>query len=249
MTEKQIRTNRRLFLRQSAASVFAAGLWPGARTARAAAGNAKAEPFNFAVVNDTHYRDQRCGDYLTQAFRQIRAERRKPEFILLAGDLATDGRPNELGSMVDILSAVKCPVHVTPGNHDYEPDQSGKAYDTLFPQTAELRGRTQGLEHLVLRFNSARAVARGRRSAAYLGVAGHHAAEAGSRAAAHRLHAFPPGRRRVDAVDQCGIGPAEIREAQPAGGIHGPLSRLDRKAIPGNTDLHQPMHVVLTRQS
>lgn len=70
--------------------MFAAGLWPGARTACAAAGNAKADSFNFVVVNDTHYLDERCGDYLTQAFGQIQAEARKPELILFAGDLATD---------------------------------------------------------------------------------------------------------------------------------------------------------------
>jgi 3',5'-cyclic AMP phosphodiesterase CpdA len=134
MTKKQLRLNRRLFLRRSAASVLAAGIWPGARTVRAADGNAKAEPFDFVVVNDTHYRDARCGKYLTKAFSQIQAEARKPELVLLAGDLATDGRKKELGAMKDILSAVKCPVHVTPGNHDYEPDKSGKQYDAIFPK-------------------------------------------------------------------------------------------------------------------
>lgn len=134
MTKKQDRMNRRLFLRQSAMSVLAAGLWPGGRTARAAVGNAKAEPFDFVVVNDTHYRDERCGEYLTKAFGQIQAEARRPELILLAGDLATNGRQNELGAMKEILSAVKCPVHVTPGNHDYEPDKSGKQYDAIFPK-------------------------------------------------------------------------------------------------------------------
>jgi 3',5'-cyclic AMP phosphodiesterase CpdA len=108
-------------------------MWPGARTARAEAGNAKAEPFDFVVVNDTHYRDVRCGDYLTEAFEQIQAEQRKPELILLAGDLATDGRKKEFGPIKDILSAQNCPVYVTPGNHDYEPDKSGKQYDALFP--------------------------------------------------------------------------------------------------------------------
>jgi 3',5'-cyclic AMP phosphodiesterase CpdA len=134
LTKKQNRLERRMFLRQSAASLLAAGLWPGALTARAEAGNSKAEPFDFVVVNDTHYRDARCGEYLTRAFEQIQSEPRKPELILLAGDLATDGRKNELGPMKDIISSVKCPVHVTPGNHDYKPDKSGKQYDAIFPK-------------------------------------------------------------------------------------------------------------------
>jgi 3',5'-cyclic AMP phosphodiesterase CpdA len=134
MNNKQNRLMRRRFLRQSAAAVLAAGLWPGARTLRAAKGNAKAEPFDFVVVNDTHYRDARCGDYLTKAFSQIQSEESKPELILLAGDLATDGRKKELGPVKDLLSAVKCPVYVTPGNHDYEPNKSGKQYDAIFPK-------------------------------------------------------------------------------------------------------------------
>ena len=124
--------NRRLFLRTSAASVLAAGTWPGARTARAGAGNAKSEAFDFVVVNDTHYRNAKCGDYLEKAFGQIQAEDRGPELLLLAGDLATDGRKNELGPMKEILSALKCPAYVTPGNHDYERDKSGKQYDAIF---------------------------------------------------------------------------------------------------------------------
>jgi len=142
MTKKKHHLSRRMFLGQSAASVLAAGLWPGARSAHAAAGNAKAEPFDFVVVNDTHYRDQRCGEYLTQAFAQIQAEAAKPDLILLAGDLATAGRQNELGPMKDILAALPCPVHVTPGNHDYEPAHAGKFYDALFP-----RQRNYVVEH------------------------------------------------------------------------------------------------------
>jgi 3',5'-cyclic AMP phosphodiesterase CpdA len=61
-------------------------------------------------------------------------EGRKPELILLAGDLATDGRKGELGPLKEIHSNLTCPVHVTPGNHDYEPDQSGKQYDAIFPE-------------------------------------------------------------------------------------------------------------------
>lgn len=125
---------RRAFLQRSSAALLAAGMWPGSQTARAETGNAKAEPFDFVVVNDTHYRDTRCGDFLTEAFQQIQAEKRKPELILLAGDLATDGRKKELGAMKDILSAQNCPVYVTPGNHDYEPDKSGTQYDALFPK-------------------------------------------------------------------------------------------------------------------
>ena len=124
---------RRSFLRQSAASLLAAGLWPGALTARAEVGNAKAEVFDFAVVNDTHYRDDRCGAYLTEAFKQIQSDSKKPELVLLAGDLATDGRKKELGPMKEILAGVDCPVYTTPGNHDYEPDRSGKQYDEFFP--------------------------------------------------------------------------------------------------------------------
>ena len=131
MTGKQERMNRRLFLRQSAASVLAAGLWPGGQTARAAAANAKAEPFRFASCNDTHYRDARCGEYLSAAFKQMLAEKDKPELLLICGDLATDGHRPELGPMSDLVKAMKCPTYVSIGNHDYEPDKSRKVWNDV----------------------------------------------------------------------------------------------------------------------
>ena len=87
--------SRRRALGLSAGSLLAAGCWPGALRA---ADTAPGGSFRFVVVNDVHYRDDRCGAWLEKVFRQIKAAPDQPEFCLMAGDYAENGaRAEALG--------------------------------------------------------------------------------------------------------------------------------------------------------
>jgi len=110
--------HRREFLRRSAYGVLTAGLWPGAV---AAAGEEPDTSFDFVVLNDTHYRDERCAAYFEAAFAQIRANARY-DFVLTAGDLATAGRLKELAPFNELLKLLGKPSHVVMGNHDHAGD-------------------------------------------------------------------------------------------------------------------------------
>lgn len=54
------------------------------------------------------------------ALAQVRALERRPEFLVVSGDLTRDGktRPSELESAREVLGALEWPVHAIPGNHD-----------------------------------------------------------------------------------------------------------------------------------
>lgn len=115
--------NRRDFFRRSAAGLLAAGLWPGA----AANAEGPDEAFRFVVINDTHYKDDKCGEYLEAAFSQMH---RGPSFdiALVAGDISTAAAPRELRAFKQLTDAyLKVPTYCVLGNHDC-PGRSRKAW-------------------------------------------------------------------------------------------------------------------------
>src|SRR5262249_7962407 len=89
---------RRELMRLSAGALLAAGVWPGALRAE---GEAETGDFHFLVLNDAHWRDREDGGWFDGLARQIRGHDEKPELVLLAGDLADDGQPDQLGAMRD----------------------------------------------------------------------------------------------------------------------------------------------------
>jgi len=119
--------HRRDFLKRSAYGVLTAGLWPGAM---AAAGEGPDTYFDFVVLNDTHYRDERCADYFEAAFGKIRAEA-SYDFVLTVGDLATGGKPEELGPYKELLKLLGKPSYVVMGNHDHMGDSRQPWIDTF----------------------------------------------------------------------------------------------------------------------
>ena len=100
-------------------------------------------PFRFVEFNDTHMRDHDCVFFLRKAVARIHslAEESSPpqkspglpiDFALLPGDLATDGRSREFELLKPIVKELQMPLHVVPGNHDYQGNDRS-AYDRAFP--------------------------------------------------------------------------------------------------------------------
>jgi predicted MPP superfamily phosphohydrolase len=130
MRAKKMLTRREL-LRWSAGSLLAAGLWPGRLRSE---GAADSSDFCFIAVNDMHYLDQRCGPWLEGAVRQMKAHPEKIEFCLLAGDLAENGRAEQLAPVRDLLKGLQKPTYVVVGNHDYLTQDDRNPYEELFPE-------------------------------------------------------------------------------------------------------------------
>jgi 3',5'-cyclic AMP phosphodiesterase CpdA len=120
---------RRELLRRTPAALLAAGLWPGTL----AAGGSDTGSFSFLVVNDLHSLDKKCEPWFEKVVRQMTTHEEKPELLLIAGDLAEDGKLEQIAAVKEIFSGLKLPIYVVPGNHDYTPKQERKAYDDLFP--------------------------------------------------------------------------------------------------------------------
>jgi hypothetical protein len=74
--------------------------------------------FQFVVVNDLHYRDKRCGPWFERVVDSIRAQRPRPVFVMLAGDLSEDGTREQLGPVREIFDPFLIPVRAIVGNHD-----------------------------------------------------------------------------------------------------------------------------------
>ena len=91
----------------SAAQLLALGLWPGALRAADAMG---AGSFRFVVINDVHYRDERCGAWLEKVFRQIKSAPNPPDLCLMAGDYSENGTRAELGAARDAFKLLGVPV-------------------------------------------------------------------------------------------------------------------------------------------
>jgi len=121
--------SRRELLRRSPIALLAAGLWPGTL----AAGDKDTSTFSFLVVNDLHSLDKKCVPWFEKVLKQMAGHVEKPELLFIAGDLAEDGAPDQLGRVKEIFAGLKLPIYVVPGNHDFTKKEERKTYDDLFP--------------------------------------------------------------------------------------------------------------------
>jgi 3',5'-cyclic AMP phosphodiesterase CpdA len=137
---------RRELLRRSPAALLAAGLWPGSL----AAGDTDAGDFTFLVVNDLHALNDKCHPWFEKVAKQMTGHAEMPEFLLIAGDLADDGKASQLDAVKEIFGGLKLPTYVVPGNHDFAKGEDRKAYDDVFPDRLNYAFEHKGWQFLAL---------------------------------------------------------------------------------------------------
>lgn len=122
-------TRREALRRIPLATLLGLGLWPGARSARAAAGG---EGFTFIVANDLHHLNAECDPWFETLVGQMNRHE-DAAFALLVGDLAETGQRGNLVAVRDHFARLRAPVYVQIGNHDYRTASDRTAYEELFP--------------------------------------------------------------------------------------------------------------------
>ena len=115
----------------------AAGLSLGmVEVAGAATGSAggATQKFTFAILSDAHLwemADHRYDAFLEDAVADVNKMNPLPDFVAYVGDIAQSGKRSELEKGKKILSNLKVPMHVIPGEHDWYLDL-GQAWRDLF---------------------------------------------------------------------------------------------------------------------
>jgi 3',5'-cyclic-AMP phosphodiesterase len=135
--------SRRQFLGMSASAgafTYIAGtLAPTATSFFGVAGIAEARtrkvtPFNFAILTDAHLYDikqHRFDRILERAVDDVNKMSPAPDFVLYGGDLAQLAKPGEFDKGKQILSKLKMPYRIIPGEHDWYLDL-GKGWKQRF---------------------------------------------------------------------------------------------------------------------
>jgi 3',5'-cyclic-AMP phosphodiesterase len=101
--------------------------------AKAQAGR-KVTPFSFAIISDSHLysiADHKFDRQLEDAVTQVNKLSPQPDFVLFGGDIAQNGTEDQLVKGKRILSRLKAPLKVIPGEHDWYLDL-GTAWRGLF---------------------------------------------------------------------------------------------------------------------
>jgi Icc protein len=119
---------RRDILKIGASALLTAGAWPNVLRAQD-----KKDEWAFISVNDLHFQDEQCVPWFEKAVAAIRKSAPDAEFCLLGGDLANEGKREQILGARTAFEALKIPLCAVPGNHDYVADDDRKAYDELFP--------------------------------------------------------------------------------------------------------------------
>jgi 3',5'-cyclic AMP phosphodiesterase CpdA len=92
------------------------------------------QPFSFAIITDSHlfsFDNHRFDKALADAVAQVNALTPAVDFVMYTGDIAQNGKEDQLVKGKKILSALKAPLKVIPGEHDWYLDM-GKAWNGLF---------------------------------------------------------------------------------------------------------------------
>jgi outer membrane protein assembly factor BamB/predicted phosphodiesterase len=91
---------------------------------------AQTQSFRFAFVSDTHVGSTTAEEDLRATVRAINSMTNL-SFVVLSGDVTEYGSREQLQLARELLSEIRIPVHVVPGNHDTKWSESGA---TDFPR-------------------------------------------------------------------------------------------------------------------
>jgi 3',5'-cyclic AMP phosphodiesterase CpdA len=97
-------------------------------------GRRKVTPFRFAIISDSHLYsidDHKFDRHLEDAVAQVNAMDPQPDFVLYGGDIAQNGTEDQLVKGRQLLSKLRAPLRVIPGEHDWYLDM-GAAWRGLF---------------------------------------------------------------------------------------------------------------------
>ena len=135
---KVLRLGRRDFLRAAGLAAAAAGTKVLPHSFQPVDVVNAAEPeksFRFAYISDSHLYEKRLNERfvrsILKAVDDINALDPAPDFVLYGGDLAQLGQPGELAEGAQILEAVKHPLKMMVGEHDWYLDM-GEAWRKHF---------------------------------------------------------------------------------------------------------------------
>lgn len=126
--DRVLRLGRRDFLRASgiaAAAALATGkLLPHSfQPVDVVRADAPEKSFTFAYISDSHLYEKTLNERFVRAILKavddVNAMNPQPDFILYGGDLAQLGQPKELEEGAQILKALKAPVRMMVGEHDW----------------------------------------------------------------------------------------------------------------------------------
>lgn len=102
----------------------------------AQSGRRAVTPFRFAIISDPHlysFNDHIFDRQLEDAVAQINALATQPDFVLVTGDVAHQGTPDQIAKGKRILSKLKAPLRSIPGEHDWYLDM-GQSWRAAFGQ-------------------------------------------------------------------------------------------------------------------
>jgi DNA repair exonuclease SbcCD nuclease subunit len=134
-------------MKWSAGALLAADLWPGRAYA---ADKEPGEAFDFFIINDLHYLTPECGKWLEKVVASMKAQKAKPEFCVIAGDLSDKGLAADYVIVRDIFKTLEMPVHVIPGNHDYVKGKDKRPYLEVFPNKLNYTFDHKGWQFVLL---------------------------------------------------------------------------------------------------
>ena len=98
-----------------------------------------------AHLSDTHLTTGilagRPAERCHQALARVQALDPRPDCVLITGDLADNGEPEEYQAALALLSGLDIPIHIVPGNHDHAPRLlqalAGAGYARAAPEEPE----------------------------------------------------------------------------------------------------------------
>jgi 3',5'-cyclic AMP phosphodiesterase CpdA len=82
--------------------------------------------------------------FLERCVRKILALKRRPDVVVVTGDLTYSGAADEYGTLADLLSPLPMPVYLALGNHDER-----AAFHAAFPRYRALAGGSEFVQYTV----------------------------------------------------------------------------------------------------